>query len=80
MTRAQYDQILADKDFPKGYFAKAVLDGRQRLSGADLAGKARRYSMWYMRQIRRVLAVCARYGVYETVTRHNKRILPPLNT
>ena len=76
MTTEIKNQILADKEFPRGYYARAVLDGRQRLSGADLKGKARRWSMWYHGQRQRVLAVCAKYGVVEQRGEHGLRYLP----
>ena len=75
MTNTQYHQILSDVNFPKGQYARAVLDGKQRLSGADLRGKARRFGTWYHIQRCRVLAVAAKYGVTESIGSHGLRYI-----
>lgn len=40
-------QIEAVKKCAKGKYQRALLDGRQRWSGADLQGKAKHWSMVY---------------------------------
>lgn len=57
------EQIVKDKEFPRGYYARSLLDGTQCLSGSDLKGKASDYAGSYASIRNRVLAVCKKYGV-----------------
>jgi hypothetical protein len=70
-------RIEADPDFPRGYYARALLSGEQAISGADLKGKASKYSGSYARIRNRVLAVCRKYGVTDAydANKHGRRVL-----
>src|SRR5688572_25686763 len=62
----------------RGRYARAVAHGSQRLSGADLKGKARTYGAHYARQREYVLAALVAEGVaHEAVGPHNRRYLTP---
>lgn len=61
----------------RGHYQRNILLGRQRLSGADLEGKALRFSGIYKRSREALLARLTRAGIPWSETRgaHGKRIL-----
>jgi len=66
------DAILADKAFPRGYFARDLLAGRQALSLADLKGKARKYAAGYADIRDRVVQVARRHGLVDVYDRSRR--------
>lgn len=56
-------KIENDPDFPKGYYARDLLYGKQSLSGSDLKGKASSYGLWYAQQRFMVQKIAEKYGL-----------------
>lgn len=72
MTTDTMYAILHDPSFPRGYYARAVLDGSARLSGADLKGNARHWGAWYASVRARVMRIAATHGVTVVKGEHGR--------
>jgi len=57
------EAIRSAPDFPGGYHAICVIEGRRRISGSDLKGKAKRFARYYHDITSQVIVVAARYRV-----------------
>ena len=61
----------------RGNYQVALLNGRQRLSGSDLKGKAAKYAGKYAASARNLLERCrkAELDVWTTVREHGRRVI-----
>lgn len=69
--------LEAAMSLARGCYQRAILGGREAISGSTLRGKAKRYGAHYARSVRGLLARLSKAGIDWSERRgpHGKRIL-----